>query len=203
MQLIVKTFVNLIINYKPMSARRYLLLMITLLLFTVAGTGCKLDAPIYPDNKTPVTEQPVQEVDDGTDPPTDATYTIPIGAKNTITFKVDDDAVVVLSPAKADVSAPNAQASNGYTSLLADQADPEIFFQLNFSSLRSDEIKDDLLGLYYKGLTLSDDGGGKVKPTTYKKIGNSYHIRGYFKVPVTSDLDGSLHMVIGSFNIEQ
>lgn len=171
--------------------------------------GCKLDAPVYPDPGGTTgpggTDPPVvvPDTDDGTNPPADATYTVPIGAANTIVFQVDGGETVILDQSKAEVSQPGSVAVTGYTSILGDKADPEIIFQLNFSSIVQGEYANDLLGLQYQDLKLSDDGSGKVKATTYKKIGDSYHIRGFFKVQATNDTDGSKHTVIGSFNIEQ
>nr|WP_294941420.1 hypothetical protein [uncultured Mucilaginibacter sp.] len=182
-----------------------------LIIFCTAAvwlSSCKLDAPVYPDKglvpDTVDTDTiPPVVVDDGTNPPTDATYTIPIGAVNTIVFQVDGGETVTLEGATADVSPVGSVATSGYTSLLAGQPDPEISVQLNFSNIIEGEYANDLLGLIYQGLKLSDDGSGKVKATTFKKIGNSYHIRGYFKVNATNDNDGIKHMVVGSFNIAQ
>ncbi|MBD1393242.1 hypothetical protein [Mucilaginibacter glaciei] len=143
------------------------------------------------------------KVDNGIDPPVDATYTIPIGAVNTIVFQVDGGETVTLTAPTAIVTAPDAQATTGYTQILASQTTPEVTFQLNFSAISKGERANDLLGLLYKNFKLADDGGGKVKTTTFVKIDKSYHIRGYFKVLATDDGDGTKHTVIGSFNIAQ
>jgi hypothetical protein len=180
---------------------------------TLMFGGCKLDAPVYPKpiDKTDTTKTDttitdtvtVPDVDDGSNPPTDANYTIAIGAANTIVFQVDGGETVTLDRSTANVDQPGSVAITGYTSLLANQPDPEIFIQLNFSSIVAGEYANDLLGLQYNTLKLSDDGSGKVKTTTYKKIDGSYHIRGFFRVNATNDTDGMKHMVVGSFNIEQ
>lgn len=180
---------------------------ITCLLFSALlfFSACKLDKPIYPAGS--ITEDidttQTEEVDTGIDPPTDATYTVAIGAPNTVLFKIDNGDIVTLTAAQGIVTPLGAMALTGYTSLLAEQADPEIFFQLNFSAITAGERANDLLGLFYGNLKLSDDGGGKVKVTTFKKIEGKYRIRGYFKVAATNDSDGSVHTVIGSYNIAQ
>ncbi|WP_374951851.1 hypothetical protein [Mucilaginibacter sp.] len=169
--------------------------------------GCKKDAPIYPpEGTTPtgttgtVTEP---EVDNGIDPPVDETYTVPIGAANTIVFKIDNAEPVTLTRPTADVTAPDPKALTGYTSIVVDQVTPEVLFQLNFSAVSVGERANDLLGLLYENFKLSDDGSGKVKTTTFKKIDGKYRIRGYFKVLATDGGDGSKHVVVGSYNIAQ
>lgn len=188
-----------------------------LLLFFISAmvfSGCKLDAPVYPapgvttgpggtDTIPHDTIPTVPDVDDGTNPPTDATYTVPIGAANTIAFQIDGGETVILNLATADVSQPGGVAVTGYTSILSDKADPDVLFQLNVSAIKQGEYANDLLGLLYQDFKLSDDGSGKVKFTTYKKIDGSYHIRGFFRVNATNDTDGVKHLVIGSFNIAQ
>ena len=176
-------------------------------IIAVLFTGCKLDPPIYPTGGpttgTGGATGTTPEVDTGIDPPTDATYTIPIGNVNTVVFQVDGAETVTLTAPTIVVTPPNGQAPTGYTSVLATQTTPDITFQLNFSAITEGERANDLLGLLYKTFKLSDDGTGKIKTTTFKKIGAAYHIRGYFKVIATEDSDGSKHIVIGSFNIAQ
>lgn len=168
--------------------------------FAVLLSGCKKDPPIYPPAGTTTGTQ--VEIDNGIDPPVDATYTIPIGAINTVAFQVDGGEIVTLTAPTAIVTAPDALATTGYTQILASQTTPDVTFQLNFSAISKGERANDLLGLLYKTFKLADDGGGKVKTTTFVKIDKSYHIRGYFKVLATDDGDGTKHTVIGSFNIQ-
>ncbi|OOQ56991.1 hypothetical protein [Mucilaginibacter pedocola] len=171
-------------------------------------SGCKLDAPVYPKDiqtgdTTTTDTVTVPDVDDGSNPPTDATYTVPVGAANTIVFKVDGGETVILNAPTAKVSQPGSVAVTGYTNLVAEQADPEIVFQLNFSAISEGEYANDLLGLRYQNFILSDDSGGKVKASTFKKIDGAYHIRGFFRVEATDQNDNSKHLVEGSFNIEE
>lgn len=177
------------------------------LIYALLFMGCKLDPPIYPTGGTGAgtggTTVTPPEVDTGIDPPTDATYTIPIGDVNTVIFQIDGAEIVTLNAPTVVVTPPNAQALNGYTSILATQTTPDVTYQLNFSAITVGERANDLLGLLYKIFKLSDDGTGKIKTTTFKKIGTAYHIRGYFRVLATDGGDGSKHTVIGSFNIAQ
>lgn len=171
-------------------------------------SGCKLDAPVYPTpptttDTTKTDTVTVPDVDDGTNPPANATYTVPVGAANTIVFQVDGGETVTLTSPNVIVDQPGSVAVTGYTSILGNQADPAITFQLNFSSIKEGEYANDLLGLEYKDLKLSDDGSGKVKASTFKKIGGKYHIRGFFRVNATNDSDGIKHLVVGSFNIAE
>ncbi|TSD67701.1 hypothetical protein FFF34_010025 [Inquilinus sp. KBS0705] len=168
-------------------------------LFTATITGCKLDPPVYPD--TPATTVP--EVDDGTDAPTDATYTIPIGAINTIAFQVDGGDINTLASATAIVTQPDATTPNGYTGISVDLTNPDATFRLNFRDITAGIKVNDLLAILYKDFNLTDDSGGTIKVTTFKKIGESYHIRGYFKVVAKDERDNTMHTVIGSFNIQQ
>lgn len=186
--------------------KRVALFLSIFCLTTILFSSCKLDAPVYPKSDVttdpPVVLPPVV-VDDGSNPPTDATYTVPIGAVNTIVFQVDGGETVTITGATADVTPIGSVATSGYTSLLANLADPEVTFQLNFSSINEGQFANDLLGMEYQTLKLSDDGSGTVKASTFKKIGDSYHIRGYFRVLATNDADGIKHLVVGSFNIAQ
>jgi hypothetical protein len=179
----------------------------TFCIIAMLFSGCKKDPPLYPSGDGVITgpggtgTEP--EVDTGIDPPVDATYTIPIGTANTIAFQVDGAEIVILTSPTAIVTPPNVKTITGYTSILAEQSTPDITFQLNFSAISAGERVNDLLGIIYKNFKLSDDGSGKVKTTTLKKIDGLYRIRGYFKVVTTDDNDGSKHTVIGSFNIAQ
>ena len=180
----------------------------TYCIIAVLFSSCKKDPPLYPSGDSSVITGPggtgtEPEVDTGIDPPVDATYTIPIGAANTIAFQVDGAEIVILTSPTAIVTPPDIKAITGYTSILAEQSTPDIIFQLNFSAISAGERVNDLLGIIYKNFKLSDDGNGKVKTTTFKKIDGLYRIRGYFKVVATDDTDGSKHTVIGSFNIAQ
>ena len=186
---------------------RLLSAIFTLCVIAVLFTSCKKDPPIYPNGDDTITKpggtNTEPEVDNGIDPPVDATYTIPIGVANTIVFQIDGAETVTLTAPTAIVTPPDMMATTGYTSILAQQSTPEITFQLNFSAISAGERANDLLGIIYKNFKLADDGSGKVKTTTFKKINGLYHIRGYFKVVATDDADGSKHTVIGSFNIAQ
>ncbi|RFZ85821.1 hypothetical protein DYU05_09575 [Mucilaginibacter terrenus] len=168
----------------------------------IAASSCKLDAPVYP-----IAEKPPEVVKPDTttipDAGPDSFYTVPIGALNTIVFKIDDGENVTLTEPTADITPNNGSATTGYTMVLADQVSPEVTFKLNFSAARAGEFADDLLWLIYKDFRLTDDSSGKVKAVIVRKDTNGYLVKGYFRILATNDNDGTLHTVIGSFNVSK
>jgi hypothetical protein len=177
----------------------YLLVLVTI-------SSCKLDPVIYPGAVTYV--KPGQPGTPGgntpTDPGTDATYTVGIGADDSFIYQIDNQPKVTM-----------------HNTLTLDQdPDPSIPFagntNLSAHSLDAQEVDisfsvgvNDATGIFpisqfsLKSTTFEyeKDGDGTVKFTSFTEDTDGFDIiKGYFKVNVIDKNTGLKHVITGSYN---
>jgi hypothetical protein len=165
---------------------------------TTLISGCKLDKPVYPDGTVGGGGGAGGgSVDTGTD----ATFTVGIGADDTIIFQVDGGEKVTATNV-ATLTQDADGTFNGTTSLSASIASPVTNISLSlFVSNAVGEFPLENFTLTYKGLDLKVTKGGTIKFTTYKDDQDGFAIiKGYFKVTAIDSNTGASHVVVGSFN---
>jgi hypothetical protein len=179
---------------------RYRSLTFAALFFgTALISGCKLDKPVYPDG----TVVGGGSTDGGgtIDTGTDATFTVGIGADNTIIFQVDGGEKVTAKNVASLTQDPDSTFS-GTTNLSASLVSPATNISLSSSvSNAVGEFPLENFSLTYKVLDLKVTNGGTIKFTTYKDDQDGFAIiKGYFKVTAIDTNTGASHVIVGSFN---
>ena len=168
---------------------------------TALISGCKLDKPVYPDG-TVIGGGGGSTGGGGTvDTGTDATFTIGIGANDTIIFQVDGGEKVTATNVATLTQDPDG-TFKGTTNLSASLTSPVTNISLSlFVSNALGEFPLENFSLTYKGMDLKATDGGTIKFTTYKDDQDGFAIiKGYFKVTAIDSNTGASHIVVGSFN---
>jgi hypothetical protein len=184
-----------------MKHRSFTLAILLIIMATI--NGCKLDPVIYPGDIQPGTgtnpgTPPV------TDPGTDATYTVGIGAANTFVFRVDGGPTVTVDNVLAVTQDPDEQMP-GKTNLSGHQIDPDPIIDISVSASISNQLGEFPISVFllnYQNLHL-EAGTGTVKFTTYQDDAEGFPIiKGYFKIIAIDNTTNAEHTIIGSFNNE-